>query len=111
MTACLFCNIVAGKTPAQFVYQDELAVAFKDIHPKARVHLLVVPRLHVASLDDLDNTHDALMAHMIRLLPIVAREQGLANGFRTIINTGAGGGQEIAHLHLHLLGGPPLPGF
>ncbi len=111
MTQCVFCDIIAGRIPAQLVHDDEQVVVFKDIHPKARTHLLVVPRLHVASLDDLDNTHDALMAHMIRLLPIVAREQGLANGFRTIINTGAGGGQEIAHLHLHLLGGPPLPGF
>lgn len=111
MTACLFCNIVAGKVPAQFVHQDEQVVVFQDIHPKARVHLLVVPRIHVPSLDELDKTHDALMAHMIRLLPVLARGQGLANGFRTIINTGAGGGQEIAHLHIHLLGGAPLPGF
>lgn len=111
MTACLFCNIVAGKVPAQFVHQDEQVVVFQDIHPKARVHLLVVPRLHVPSLDELDKTHDALMAHMIRLLPVLARGQGLTNGFRTIINTGAGGGQEIAHLHIHLLGGAPLPGF
>lgn len=111
MTACLFCNIVAGKVPAQFVHQDEQVVVFQDIHPKARVHLLVVPRIHVPSLDELDKTHDALMAHMIRLLPVLARGQGLTNGFRTIINTGAGGGQEIAHLHIHLLGGAPLPGF
>jgi len=109
--ACLFCSIVDSKVPAQFVHQDEQVVVFKDIHPKAAVHLLVVPRLHLASLDELSTGHDGLISHMMRLLPVLARGQGLTNGFRTIINTGAGGGQEIGHLHIHLLGGGPLPGF
>lgn len=109
--ACLFCSIVDGKVPAQFVHQDEQVVVFKDIHPKAAVHLLVVPRLHLASLDELSAGHDGLISHMMRLLPGLAKGQGLNTGFRTIINTGAGGGQEIGHLHIHLLGGGPLPGF
>lgn len=111
MGDCLFCNIAAGKIPAQTVFTDDSVVVFKDIHPKARVHLLVIPRLHLASLEDLQASHDGLAAHMMRLLPELARAQGLKNGFRAIINTGVGGGQEIAHLHIHLLGGEPLPGF
>lgn len=110
-TACLFCSIVDGQVPAQFVHQDEQVVVFKDIHPKTSVHLLVVPRLHLASLDELNTGHDGLISHMMRLLPVLARGQGLNSGFRTIINTGPGGGQEIGHLHIHLLGGSPLPGF
>lgn len=111
MGDCLFCSIAAGKIPTQTVFADDSVVVFKDIHPRAKVHLLVVPRLHLASLDDLEASHDGLIAHMMRLLPELARAQGLKNGFRTIINTGEGGGQEIAHLHIHLLGGAPLPEF
>jgi len=111
MSDCLFCKIVAGEVPADKVYQDEQVVVFKDIHPKARVHLLVVPRIHIESLEDLRPEHDELMGYMMRLLPKLAREQGLENGFRTIINTGKGGGQVIFHLHIHLVGGPGLPGF
>lgn len=111
MSDCLFCKISEGTIPAEMVYQDETVVVFKDIYPKADVHLLVVPRQHIASLNELNSEHDNLMAHMLRLLPNLAREQGLDNGFRTIINTGPGGGQEIYHLHIHLLGGGSLPGF
>jgi histidine triad (HIT) family protein len=111
MSDCLFCKIVAGEIPSAMVYEDEHCIVFKDLYPKAKVHLLVVPREHVASLKEVDESHDALMAHMLRLLPKLAEEQGLDTGFRTIINTGRGGGQEIFHLHIHLLGGGHLPGF
>lgn len=111
MADCLFCKIVAGDIPADKVFEDEKVVVFKDIHPKASVHLLMIPRQHIASLDDVNDSHDALMAHMMRLLPKIAKEQGLNTGFRTIINTGPGGGQEVYHLHLHLMGGSRLPGF
>ncbi|HLA75140.1 MAG TPA: histidine triad nucleotide-binding protein [Gammaproteobacteria bacterium] len=111
MTDCLFCKIVAGQIPTQMVFTDDQVVVFKDIHPKARVHLLVVPRTHIASLDELQSGHDGLVAHMMRLLPTLAKSQGLQDGFRTIINTGPGGGQEIAHLHIHLVGGGLLPGL
>ena len=111
MSACLFCKIIAGKLPSDRVHEDDQVVVFKDIHPKAPVHLLVVPRVHFASLNELAPEHDALMAHMLHLLPQLARQQGLDNGFRTIINTGPGGGQEVPHLHIHILGGGRLPGF
>jgi histidine triad (HIT) family protein len=111
MTDCLFCKIVSGDIPAQLLYQDDKVVVFKDIAPKADVHLLVVPIKHIASLDSMKADDDVLMAHMMRLLPVLAKEQGLESGFRTIINTGKGGGQEVMHLHIHLMGGNNLPGF
>ena len=111
MSDCLFCKIVAGEIPSDTVYEDDQCVVFKDLYPKAQVHLLVVPREHIESLNEMDSSRDALMAHMMRLLPKLAEEQGLDTGFRTIINTGPGGGQEIFHLHIHLLGGGHLPGF
>ncbi len=111
MSDCLFCKIIEGKLPSDRVYEDEQVVVFRDIHPKASVHLLVTPRVHFASLNELVPAHDGLMAHMLRLLPVLAQKQGLDNGFRTIINTGPGGGQEVLHLHIHLLGGGRLPGF
>ncbi len=111
MSDCLFCKIIAGKLPSDRVYEDDQVVVFKDIYPKAPVHLLVVPRVHFASLNELAPEHDTLMVHMLHLLPPLARQQGLDNGFRTIINTGPGGGQEVPHLHIHILGGGRLPGF
>ena len=111
MTDCIFCRIAAGELPADIVHQDEHCVVFRDIHPRARVHLLVIPREHIESLNELTPEHSAVIAHMMLLLPELARQQGLDHGFRTIINTGRGGGQEVFHLHIHLLGGAPLPGF
>lgn len=111
MSDCLFCKIVAGTIPADTVYADDQVVVFRDINPKAQVHLLMVPRVHLSGIDALGPGHDGLTGHMLRLLPQLAAAQGLHDGFRTIINTGKGGGQEIFHLHLHLLGGPDLPGF
>lgn len=111
MSGCLFCKIVAGEIPCDMIYEDDKMVVFKDLYPKAEVHLLAVPREHIESLNGIKEEHDALIAHMMRQLPRLAREQGLDNGFRTIINTGAGGGQVVFHLHIHLLGGSNLPGF
>lgn len=111
MSDCLFCKIAAGEIPSDTVYEDDQVIVFKDLYPKADVHLLIIPREHVTSLNEMDASHDALMAHMMRLLPKLAKEHGLDDGFRTIINTGPGGGQEIFHLHIHLLGGGRLPGF
>ena len=90
MNDCIFCKIAAGKIPSERVYEDEQVVVFRDIYPKAPVHLLMVPRIHVASLDELAPEHDALAAHMLRTLPEVARRAGLTNGYRTVINTGRG---------------------
>ncbi len=104
-TDCLFCKIVAGDIPADIVYSDDKVIVFKDIAPKAPIHLLIVPREHVESLAELNPEHDALIAHMMRLLPKIAKDQGLEGGFRTTINTGKDGGQVVFHLHIHLLGG------
>ncbi|WP_303908282.1 histidine triad nucleotide-binding protein [Thiohalomonas denitrificans] len=111
MTDCIFCKIIAGEISSDRVHEDDQVVVFRDVNPKARVHLLVVPRQHIASLEELGPEHDGLMGYMMRLLPKLAKQEGLEAGFRTIINTGKGGGQEIFHLHLHLLGGEKLTGF
>jgi len=111
MSDCLFCKIIEGNIPADVIYEDERMVVFKDIYPKAEVHLLAIPREHIDSLDELKDEHDALVAHMMRKLSAIAKQQGLDTGFRTIINTGEGGGQVVFHLHIHLLGGTNLPGF
>ena len=111
MSDCLFCKIAAGEIPGDIVYEDDKMIVFKDIAPKAEVHLLVIPREHIESLNGLGEEHDALIAHMMRQLPKLAKDQGLESGYRTIINTGPGGGQVVFHLHIHLLGGSGLPGF
>ncbi len=111
MSDCLFCKIVAGDIPADVVYEDDQVMVFKDIYPKAKVHLLMIPKIHLDSLAQLDEAHAPLMGYMMTLLPKIAKEQGLEAGFRTIINTGKGGGQEVFHLHIHLLGGGHLPAF
>jgi len=111
MSDCLFCKIIAGDIPSSKVYEDEQIFVFKDINPKAAVHCLVIPKIHLESLDDLTAEHQSLIAHMMLKLPEIARSQGLENGFRTIINTGPDGGQEVGHLHIHILGGKGMPGF
>ncbi len=106
---CVFCQIIAGQVPARLVYQDEQVVAFHDIRPAAPVHILIVPRRHIDSLNALDENDAPLLAHMIFVARQLAYEQGIGeNGYRLVINTGAGGGQSIFHLHLHLLGGRSL---
>jgi len=102
---CIFCKIIAGTIPCDQVYSDELVIVFKDIQPRSPVHLLVVPREHIISLNELEPRHDALIAHIMRLLPTLAKQQGLEDGFRTVINTGPAGGQVVFHLHVHLMGG------
>ncbi|MTI63001.1 histidine triad nucleotide-binding protein [Methylophaga sp.] len=111
MSDCLFCKILNGDIPSTKVFEDEKIYVFKDIHPKADVHLLVIPRVHIARLDETGPEHADLLAHMMLSLPQIAKAQGLDDGFRSIINTGPGGGQEVDHLHIHILGGSSLPGF
>ena len=111
MSDCLFCKIIAGEIPADIVYEDDKILVFKDIYPKAEVHLLMIPKLHIESLAKLDQSHNDLMSYMMLKLPELANDQGLTGGFRTIINTGKKGGQVVFHLHIHLLGGNNLPGF
>jgi histidine triad (HIT) family protein len=104
---CLFCKIVSGEIPARKVFEDEVAIAFHDIHPQAPVHLLILPRKHVASLAQMGGTDEdkILLGHLLDSVIRIAVEQRLANGYRTVINTGKAGGQTVDHLHLHLLGG------
>ena len=111
MSDCLFCKILAGEIPSDKIYEDDKMFVFKDLYPKAEVHLLAIPRVHIESLNEVSDEHDEIMTHMLKQLPKLAKEQGLKDGFRTIINTGKGGGQVVFHLHIHLLGGNNLPGF
>ena len=101
---CIFCKIVAGSIPSSKIYEDEDVVVFNDIHPLAPVHFLIVPKSHIESLATCDATHQSLLGKMLLLAPRLARKQGLA-GFRTMINTGREGGQEVFHLHVHVFGG------
>jgi histidine triad (HIT) family protein len=105
MDDCLFCKIVRGEIPASKVYEDEDILAFNDINPAAPVHFMLIPKRHIASLSDVDDTHQQLMGKMLLLAPRLAKAQGCVNGFRTIINTGHAGGQEVFHLHIHIIGG------
>ena len=102
---CIFCGIASGAVPADLVYQDASAVAFRDLRPQAPVHCLVVPRAHYGSLDEVPGGAERLLGHLLSLCAVVARERGLAHGYRVVVNTGADGGQTVGHLHLHMLGG------
>jgi histidine triad (HIT) family protein len=106
---CIFCKIVAGAIPAAKIFEDERAVAFRDINPQAPTHALVIPRAHVASLAEAGEADEALLGHLLLVAARVARDEGLAeSGYRTVINTGAGAGQTVFHIHVHLLGGRRL---
>jgi len=109
MNDCLFCKIVRGEIPCTKVYEDDEVLAFHDINPVAPVHFMLIPKLHLASLADAENSHSALLGRMLLLAPKLAKEQGLDAGFRTVINTGRGGGQEVFHLHIHVIGGGNIP--
>lgn len=102
---CIFCKIAAGEIPCRKVYEDSDVIAFHDINPVAPVHFMIVPKEHIVSLADAHARHEMLLGRILLLAPILAKEQGLNDGFRTIINTGRGGGQEVMHLHVHVIGG------
>ena len=102
--SCLFCEIAARRITASVVYEDNDVIVFNDIKPMAKVHFLIVPKLHIDSLKDCDETHQSLLGKMLLLAPRLASEQGL-QGFKTLINTGREGGQEIFHIHVHVFGG------
>lgn len=115
MDNCIFCKIANKQIPAEAVYEDEHLFAFKDIHPAAPVHLLIIPKVHLDTLSDAGPEHEALLGKMLGLVPKLAREHGCAplrgsdgsesGGYKTLINTGSDGGQEVYHLHVHLIGG------
>jgi histidine triad (HIT) family protein len=106
---CLFCKIITGKIPGDFVHQDERCVVIRDINPQAPSHVLVIPREHLESLDDASQKDEGLLGHLLRVGARVANDLGHAeSGYRTVINTGAGAGQSVFHLHVHVLAGRAL---
>jgi histidine triad (HIT) family protein len=109
MSDCLFCQIITGGVPAALLYQDDAVVAFKDINPQAPLHVLIVPRRHIATLNDLTTDDDALVGSMFRTAAALAKEHGYdARGYRTVFNTNREAGQTVFHIHLHLLAGRGL---
>lgn len=106
MESCIFCKIVRGEIPSKKVYEDADILAFHDIHPLAPVHFMIVPKRHIASLAECNSAHQTVLGKMLAMAPKLASEQGSTDGFRTIINTGRVGRQEVYHLHMHVIGGP-----
>lgn len=108
-SSCLFCRVVAREVPADVVYEDDDLIAFSDIHPKYPVHVLLIPKIHLASVREVKEEHEALMGKMLRVAGELADQRGISeSGFRVLMNTGPDAGQAIAHLHVHLLGGERL---
>lgn len=106
MNTCIFCRIIEGSIPAKIVYQDEYTLAFDDISPQAPVHTLIIPKRHVASVQDLGESDQALLARLLLTCAKIAKDKGLAEqGHRLVTNTGRDGGQTVFHLHFHVLGG------
>jgi histidine triad (HIT) family protein len=105
---CLFCRILAKEISAKIVHEDDHAIAFEDINPQAPTHVLIVPRRHIAGLNDVGADDAALLGHLQLVAAAIARQRGLEAGYRTVLNTGRGAGQSVFHLHLHLLGGRGL---
>ncbi|NLI78010.1 MAG: histidine triad nucleotide-binding protein [Candidatus Riflebacteria bacterium] len=108
MSDCIFCKIAQGTIPASFVHQDDQVVAFRDLHPQAPVHVLVVPRRHIPGLTDAAASDPQVLAAVYGAVRQLAGSLGLGNGFRVVANSGQDGGQTVPHLHFHLLGGRPL---
>ncbi|MFN0110514.1 MAG: histidine triad nucleotide-binding protein [Blastocatellia bacterium] len=106
---CLFCKIIAGQIPAAKVYEDDHSFAFRDINPQAPVHVLLIPKKHIASLNEAASEDHAVLGHLLIVAGKIARQEGIAdNGFRATINTGADAGQTVFHVHLHVMGGRPM---
>lgn len=106
MKDCIFCKIITGETPANIIYQDDQVIAFDDLYPKAPIHKLIIPRKHIATLNDLTEKDEKLVGHMVYVAKQLAKELKIdKKGYRTLINCNADAGQIIFHIHLHLLGG------
>lgn len=106
MSDCIFCRIVRGEIPSRKVYEDDEIFAFHDINPQRPVHFMIIPKAHIATLYDAVPEHQAVLGKILVKAGVLARNEGLTDGFRTIINTGRIGGQEVYHLHVHIVGGP-----
>ena len=105
---CLFCKIIAGDIPSTKVYEDELVYAFRDINPQAPTHILVIPMAHIDSVNGVTAENSAVVAHIFEVIPKIAAEEGLTNGYRVVSNCGKDAGQTVFHLHFHILGGKEL---
>ncbi|MBA4420212.1 MAG: histidine triad nucleotide-binding protein [Anaerolinea sp.] len=106
---CIFCKIIAGEIPGQFVYQDEQVVAFRDIHPIAPTHILIAPRKHFDSVHHVDASDEPLLGHLFTAARLIAEQEKVSqSGYRLVVNTGAGAGQTVFHIHMHLLAGKPM---
>ncbi len=105
---CIFCKIIKGEIPSNKVYEDETVLAFHDIAPQMPVHVIVIPKQHISSAADVDETNSAVLAHIFEVIAKISKDLGLTNGYRIINNCGEDGGQTVKHLHFHLLGGEKL---
>lgn len=103
---CVFCKIASGELPSKKVYEDDAMLAFHDIHPVAPVHFMVIPKTHIPSLAEVGPEHADVFGRIMCRIPEMARSQGLTDGWRTIINTGSVGRQDVYHVHIHVIGGP-----
>lgn len=108
MSDCLFCKIIAGDIPSTKVYEDEVVYAFRDINPQAPTHILVIPKVHLSSVNDVTGENSAVVAHIFEVIPQIAAAEGLTGGYRVVSNCGADAGQTVHHLHFHILGGKTL---
>ena len=108
MENCLFCKIIGGNIPSTKVYEDETVFAFRDIAPQAPTHILVVPKAHMDSCNAVTAENSAVVAHIFEVIPVIAKAEGLENGYRVVSNCGPDAGQTVAHLHFHILGGKAL---
>jgi histidine triad (HIT) family protein len=106
---CIFCKIIKGEIPSAKVYEDDKMYVFKDIEPKAKVHLLAVPKDHYKLLSELNDSRAEVLAYMLKKIPAIAKENGCNNGYRLVINQGDDAGQTVFHLHIHILGGEEMP--
>ena len=105
---CLFCKIIAGDIPSAKVYEDETVYAFRDINPQAPTHILIVPKVHLGSVNDVTAENSTVVAHIFEVIPQIAAAEKLTNGYRVVSNCGADAGQTVQHLHFHILGGKEL---
>lgn len=108
MSDCLFCKIIAGEIPSTKVYEDENVLAFRDIAPMAPTHILVIPKAHIGGVDEITSENSAVISKIFEIIPKIAADEGLSNGYRVVSNIGADGGQTVRHLHFHILGGKKL---
>ena len=108
---CIFCKIIAGDIPSSKVYEDELVYAFRDINPQAPTHILVIPKAHIASVNDITDGNSGVVGHIFEVIAKIAASEGLTGGYRVVSNCGPDAGQTVHHLHFHLLGGATLGGM